>query len=337
MSRRKILRDVNNKIIELDADGIKDKIYIIRGIKVMLDSDLAEIYGYTTKAFNQQVKNNIQKFEEDFCFQLTDNEMLEISRSKNLTSIQTKGKRGGRTYNPYVFTEQGIYMLMTVLKGELAVKQSKALIRIFKEMKDYLIETEGIIGQKEMLRLSIQTIENTKAIKKIEEEMMTKKDLLKVMKNFINSNISKEILILNGQTVEADVAYAEIYRLAKKSIYIIDNYIGLKTLVLLKSVAKGITINIFSDNIGNSLHRVEYEDFIKQYPNINISFKTTNKIYHDRYIIIDYKSKSERIYHCGASSKDAGKRITTIAEVRDTKMYYPMIDILLTNQEMILI
>lgn len=331
------MRDVNNKIIELDADGIKDKIYIIRGIKVMLDSDLAEIYGYTTKAFNQQVKNNIQKFEEDFCFQLTDNEMLEISRSKNLTSIQTKGKRGGRTYNPYVFTEQGIYMLMTVLKGELAVKQSKALIRIFKEMKDYLIETEGIIGQKEMLRLSIQTIENTKAIKKIEEEMMTKKDLLKVMKNFINSNISKEILILNGQTVEADVAYAEIYRLAKKSIYIIDNYIGLKTLVLLKSVAKGITINIFSDNIGNSLHRVEYEDFIKQYPNINISFKTTNKIYHDRYIIIDYKSKSERIYHCGASSKDAGKRITTIAEVRDTKMYYPMIDILLTNQEMILI
>ncbi len=323
--------------MELDSDGIKDKIYIIRGLKVMLDSDLAEIYGYTTKAFNQQVKNNIQKFEEDFCFQLTDDEMLEISRSKNLTSIQTKGKRGGRTYNPYVFTEQGIYMLMTVLKGELAVKQSKALIRIFKEMKDYLIETEGIIGQKEMLRLSIQTIENTQAIKKIEEEMMTKKDLIKVMKNFINSDISREILILNGQTVEADVAYTEIYKLAQKSIYIIDNYIGLKTLVLLKNVAKGIKINIFSDNIGNYLHRVEYEDFIKQYPNINISFKTTNKIYHDRYIIIDYKSKSERIYHCGASSKDAGKRITTIAEVRDTKMYYPMIDILLTNQEMILI
>ena len=74
----------------------------------MIDSDLAEIYGYTTKTFNQQVKNNIEKFEEDFRFQLTDDEILEISRSKKLTSMQTSGKRGGRTYNPYVFTEQGI-------------------------------------------------------------------------------------------------------------------------------------------------------------------------------------------------------------------------------------
>ena len=180
--------------------------------------------------------------------------------------MQTKGKRGGRTYNPYVFTEQGIYMLMTVLKGELATRQSKALIRIFKEMKDYLIEAEGLIGQKELLRLSLQTTENTRAIKKIEDEMATKKDLIRV--------------------------------------------------------------------IGNTLHKLEYKDFIKEYPNIDISFKITDNIYHDRYIIIDYKSKSERIYHCGASSKDAGKRITTIAEVKDAKMYYPMIDALLTNKNL---
>lgn len=92
-----------------------------------------------------------------------------------MTSIREKGKRGGRTYNPYAFTEQGIYMLMTVLKGELAIRQSKALIRTFKEMKDYLIEAEGLIGQKELLRLSLQTTENTKAIKQIEENMATKK------------------------------------------------------------------------------------------------------------------------------------------------------------------
>lgn len=139
------METMNNEIIEINQNSIKDKIYIVRNQKVMIDSDLAEIYGYTTKAFNQQVKNNIEKFEEDFRFQLTDDEVSKILRSKNLTSMQTKGKRGGRTYNPYVFTEQGIYMLMTVLKGKLATRQSKALIRIFKEMKDYLIEAEGII------------------------------------------------------------------------------------------------------------------------------------------------------------------------------------------------
>ena len=95
----------NSEIIEINKNSIKDKIYIIRKQKVMLDSDLAAIYGYTTKAFNQQVKNNIEKFEEDFRFQLTDEETIEISRSKNFTSMQTKGKKGGRTYNPYVFTD----------------------------------------------------------------------------------------------------------------------------------------------------------------------------------------------------------------------------------------
>jgi len=128
------LETQNSEIIEINQNSIKDKIYIVRNQKVMIDSDLAEIYGYTTKTFNQQVKNNIEKFEEDFRFQLTNNEVFEILRSKNLTSMREKGKRGGRTYNPYTFTEQGIYMLMTVLKGELAIRQSKALIRIFKEI-----------------------------------------------------------------------------------------------------------------------------------------------------------------------------------------------------------
>lgn len=145
------MKNSNIEIIEISQNSIKDKIYTIRNQKVMIDSDLAQIYGYTTKTFNQQVKNNIEKFEEDFRFQLTNDEFAEILRSKNLTSISEKRGRGGRTYNPYVFTEQGIYMLMTVLKGELAICQSKALIRTFKDMKDYFLKTEGIIGQKELL------------------------------------------------------------------------------------------------------------------------------------------------------------------------------------------
>ena len=119
---------------EVNAEYLKGFIYYVRRVRVMLDVDLAKIYGYSTKDFNRQVKNNIEKFEQDFMFQLTDEE-CEILRCKNSTSSW-----GGRRYNPYAFTEQGIYMLMTVLKGELATKQSKALIRIFKQMKDYIVD-----------------------------------------------------------------------------------------------------------------------------------------------------------------------------------------------------
>lgn len=105
-----------------------------------------------------------------------------------MTSMQTKGSKGGRTSNPYVFTEAGIYMLMIVLKGDLAVRQSKALIRLFKGMKDYLIESPDAIGQTELLRLSLQTAENTREIKQMKEEMATKNDLEKFLVNFTDSH-----------------------------------------------------------------------------------------------------------------------------------------------------
>ena len=142
----KILTDKDKNIIteEINAEYLKEFIHSIRGVRVMLDADLAKIYGYSTKDFNRQVKNNIEKFEQDFMFQLTDeeeqdfmfqltDEECEILRCKNSTSSW-----GGRRYNPYAFTEQGIYMLMTVLKGELATKQSKALKSLnFSEIQLY--------------------------------------------------------------------------------------------------------------------------------------------------------------------------------------------------------
>lgn len=128
----------------------------------MLDSDLAEIYGYETKNFKRQVKNNIQKFEgDDFMFELTDEETDILSRCKNFTLNRIKGGGSNIKYNPYVFTEQGIYMLMTVLRGDLAIKQSRALVRTFKKMKDYILENQALIGQREVMQLSMQTIENT--------------------------------------------------------------------------------------------------------------------------------------------------------------------------------
>ena len=144
----------------IDENLLKSRIYTIRGVKVMLDADLAEIYGYSTKAFNQQVKNNIERFADDFRFQLSEAEILLLSKSKFLTSIQVKGVKGGRSYKPYAFTEQGIYMLMTVLKGDLAIQQSMALIRLFKRLKDYAVSEGLLLNGTEVTPLALQTAQN---------------------------------------------------------------------------------------------------------------------------------------------------------------------------------
>lgn len=217
---------------------------------------------------------------------------------------------------------------MTVLRGELAVKQSKALVRIFKQMKDFILQSQNILSGSELTKLSLQTVDNTKQIsantkeiKDIKENMVTKTELTKVMRNFTDPNIKKDYLFLNGETVEADIAYSTIYSSAKKSIFIVDNYISLKTLVLLKSVKPTVQITLFSDNVGKGLHKTEYTDFCKEYSNVHITLKMTKGIYHDRYIILDFGTKNEKIFHCGGSSKDAGVRTTAISQVDDKCLY----------------
>ena len=138
------------EIVDINETTLQSKIYLIRGQKVMLDFELAEIYGYTTTRFNEQVKNNIEKFDDDFMFELTKEEFENLMSKKSISSW------GGRRKLPKVFTEQGIYMLMTVLRGELAIKQSRALVRTFKKMKDYIIENQDLIGEREFLQLSMQ-------------------------------------------------------------------------------------------------------------------------------------------------------------------------------------
>ena len=168
----------DTEIAIIDERSIRDKIYIVRGVQVMLDFDLAEIYGYTTKAFNQQVKRNSSKFPDDFMFTLTREEIEELSRSQNVTSIQTAGVKGGRAYLPTAFTESGVYMLMTVLKSEIASRQSIVLIRTFRAMKDYIVENQQLLGQRELLRLSMQTSENTQAIHGIQTVLIDHDDKL---------------------------------------------------------------------------------------------------------------------------------------------------------------
>ena len=282
--------------VTVTEEYLKEKLYKIRGKRVLLDADLAEIYGYDTKGFNRQVKNNIEKFDEDFMFELTDEE-LEDLRYKNCTAnISSKSR-----YNPHVFTEQGLYMLMTVLKGPLAVKQSKALIRTFKKMKDYILENRDLIGQREILQLSMETANNRIEINKINSDMIS------------------------------------IEKQAKSSIYVVDNYIGLRTLVHLKNSPTGVDIILFSDNVGNNkLHNIEFADFCKEYPTVNLSMKKTGGIFHDRFIVLDYGTADERVFLCGASSKDAGARITSIVEDYGISKYAPVIAMLLKNSTLIL-
>lgn len=306
----------------IDENMLKSRIYTIRGLKVMLDADLAEIYGYSTKAFNQQIKNNIEKFDEDFRFQLDSEEIEGLSRSKFLTSMQIKGVKGGRSYAPYAFTEQGIYMLMTVLKGERATAQSKALIRLFKQMKDYIIaENRNLLSNEGLVQIAVQTERNTKDIAVIQS------DLQKVMENFVDPSTYKHFLILNGKKLEADVAYTQIYGMAKKSIAIIDDYVGVKTLDLLRGIAKGVSVAIYSDEQGfESLTNQIKNDFSAARPDVKLFTDRTRGKIHDRYIFLDYGLKGEKLFHCGASSKDAGNKITTIMQIENTEIYHILMD-----------
>ena len=364
----------------IDENLLKSRIYTIRGVKVMLDADLAEIYGYRTKKFNEQVKNNIEKFDEDFRFRLTSEE-FEILKSKiwtsncenstNFDNFYKKGNLrskiwtssdeskvepqgilrskksasswGGARYAPYAFTEQGIYMLMTVLKGEQATAQSKALIRLFKQMKDYIAAENAPNISAGMVALATQTSQNTRDIAKIATDVRTLSNkvernesfLQKVMANFIDPSTFKHFLILNGQRLEADVAYTQIYGMAKKSVLIVDDYLDVKTLDLLRCAAKGVSIKIFSEQHGRaSLTESMLADFKAARPDVELGdVCATGNMFHDRYIYLDFGTANEKLFHCGASSKDAGNKITTIMQLEDIAGYRPLFEKLLQNEK----
>ena len=324
-------------ILIINEQNLKEKIHIIRGQQVMLDCDLAEIYGYTTKAFNQQVKRNIDRFPEDFMFQLTPEEASICLKSQIVTLNDNGNKRGLHIKKmPYVFNESGIYMLMTVLKGDLAIEQSKKLIRLFKSMKDYIIENQQImITQKDYFTLAKEVIDNTADIKVIKESMVKKTDLSDFMKLFDTGTVHEEILILDGQPLKADIAFQKIYGRAKRKLLVIDDYISVKTLQHLAYSKANIAVNIITDNKGSHpLRMTEYQDFQAQYPGRKVKFIMSEGKLHDRYIFLDYGTREMKVFHCGSSSKDAGKRVTTITRLMDLSGYKEMVLGLLTKPEL---
>lgn len=283
-----------NKIVVSDNIKIENMIYEIRGKKVMLDSDLAKLYNVETKRINEAVKNNIEKFPERYCFKLSDNEsdnlLVEIFDQK----IE---KRGGKYKNPRVFTEQGVYMLATILKSKEATKITIAIMDAFVVMKK-IINT-SLIEQKYFNEL---TIKNTEDIKLLQESF-----------DKLNTKESNNHIFYEGQIYDAYSLLIDILSKAKKEIIIIDNYAGKKLFDIIRDI--NVKIKIYTENIDN----ISKEKYEKQYSNIEI---INTNIFHDRFIIIDNRV----LYHSGASFKDLGKKCFAITKIVEDNILEELLD-----------
>ena len=277
-----------NKIVVSDNIKIENMIYEIRGKNVMLDSDLAMLFGYETKQLNRQVLRNINRFPENYCFQITDTEYISL-RCQNGTLKNGRGEH--QKYLPYVFTEYGITMLAGILKSELAIKMSLRIVDIFITMKNYI--NTSLIEQKYFNEL---TIKNTEDIKLLQESF-----------DKLNTKESHNHIFYEGQIYDAYLLLIDILSKAKKEIIIIDNYAGKKLFDIIKNI--NVKVKIYTENIDN----ISKEKYEKQYNNLEI---INTNIFHDRFIIIDNKV----LYHSGASFKDLGKKCFAITKMEDNNI-----------------
>ena len=273
-----------NEIVE---KNIENKIYVIRGVQVMLDSDLARIYKCKngTKEINQAVKNNPDKFPKRFTWKLTDDELQNLW-SKILTANISNKSRS----NPRVFTEQGVYMLATILKTSVATEVSIKIMDAFVKMRHCIIENQNYLPNRVLL-LEEKVDNNTKKINEIFDKFET---------------IKKNQILFEGEVYDAYSLLMDILSKSSEEIIIIDNYAGKELLDILKNINKNIII--VSSNIDSVLKK-KYES---QYNNITF---INNKSFHDRFIIID----REILYTCGSSFKDLGKKCFSISRFDDNE------------------
>ena len=288
---------VNNEsdVEKYETDNIKNLIYTIRGKQVMLDSDVAMLYHYETKNINKAMKRNIERFPEDFCFQLTEKE-VENLRFQFGTSSLEKENYGGRRYLPYVYTEQGISMLAGVLKNEIAIQVSISIIRAFIEMRRFIL-LNGQIFQ-EIDDIKGQLLEHDKKFDEVFDELQRKQE-----------SEFKQSIFFDGQIYDAYSLIIDIIRKAKQKILIIDNYIDDSILKMLSKKNKDVEVVILTSQNSN-IRKLDIQKFNKQYPVLKLAY--TNK-FHDRFIIIDNKE----LYHVGASLKDLGKKCFAISRIDD--------------------
>ncbi|UBM63126.1 ORF6N domain-containing protein [Candidatus Sulfidibacterium hydrothermale] len=267
-----------NKIVPVE--NIKSMIFSFRGLQVMIDRDLAELYGVGTKVLNQAVKRNIERFPNDFRFQLTDYE-----KHKLVTNCDRFRKLKHSSVNPYAFTEQGVAMLSTVLRSETAIRASIQIMRAFVELKKFISTNAAIF----------QRLENVEM-----KQIATDEKIERIFKALENNNLKpKQGIFYNGQIFDAYKFITELIKGAKKSIVLIDNYID-ETVLTLFSKNQKVDVKIYTKNVTKQL-KLDLEKYNAQYKSIEI--KKFNQA-HDRFLIIDNKE----VYHFGASLKDLGKK-----------------------------
>jgi len=287
-----------NEIIEKEIINIEDMIYEINGVEVMLDADLAKLYNCSngTKDINKAVKRNINKFPKDFYFQLTEYETKNIFLRFQNGTLNSKGNLRGQhiKYLPFVFTEQGVAMLASVLHTEVAEEVSVKIMRSFVKMRRYFASNKN---NNEILmnhENRILTIENT--LDKFKEKQLNK-------------------IFFEGELYDAYSILLDILNKSKSEIIIIDNYAGKELLDILKKVDKKIII------ISKNIDEVLKKKYKSQYNNVEF---INNSSFHDRFIIID----RNKLYSCGASFKDLGKKCFAISEFNDTDYLNGLIELL---------
>lgn len=289
------------EIIPTEEKNIENMIYEIRGKQVMLDSDLAKLYQCKngTKEINQAVKNNPTKFPERFSWKLSKEEkeelMVKIFDQKNVEL------RGGKYKKPRVFTEQGVAMLATILKSEKATEVSIKIMDAFVEMRHFIVENKDIYQ-------SLNNINN----KLIEHDE-------KIEYLFSKFN-KKEHLFLPGEEYDAYREITNILQLAQKEIIIIDSYVDITFLDIIKNLNTNI---ILITKQKTKLKKVEIEKYNNQFNNLKV---IKNDTFHDRYIILDNKG----VYHIGTSLNHAGKRIFSINKLEDKLIIENLLNYILT-------
>ena len=280
-----------NEIITEEID-IENMIYEIRGKQVMLDSDLARLYEVETKQLNRQVKRNIERFDEDFMFQLTD---IEYKNLKCQIGTSGSSNYGGRRTIPYVFTEMGITTLASVLHSEVAIRMSKKIIRAFVMMRHYI--SSNLIEQKHINNLVLEDHDKIKALEESFDKLEEKRK---------NSDI-----YFNGQIFDAYYKIYQIFNSAKRNLIIVDAYADNTILDIIKRLNVGVTIITKFDNL---LTNQDIKKYNMQYHNLKVIYNNT---FHDRYFIID----DNEVYHCGTSINRIGYKTFSIARISDSEVY----------------
>ena len=281
-------------------EKIQTLIYEIRGFQVMLDSDLAKLYQIETKNLNKAAQRNVERFPEDFRFQLTDEE-TNFLRFQIGTS---NSGAGGRRYNPWVYTEQGVSMLATVLHSEVAVQVSVSIVRAFVQMRHFISANGSLFARLDSVeKRQIETEEKlNRNLLRIDEKLDTnEKNFEKVFDALEAADLPKQGVFCDGQIFDSYKFVSDLIRKAKTSIVLVDNYVDDTVLSMLDKRKSGVSAAIYTQNISKQL-TLDLQKHNAQYAPIDVRLI---KNFHDRFLFLDEKT----IYHIGASVKDLGKKV----------------------------